>query len=318
MHRAHRSMFHLPESLFEINVFMNSLHDPSSSSSSGFVLLEVLLSIGLLALILSILGGVVLVAGGVSRGGQSIRAAWAAQEGLSAMQSVAFADLSFTDTGILSFSNNRWTLGTGAPQTIASGITRTVQVKQVNRDQSCQIVTSGGTPDEDSKTLESRVNWIDLAGRSHTIALSSLRTQWDNPQGTCFLPSQANCSNIDYLTNGEWYGGKQLRTVYFANTCSNAPIIIDKIMLTWDNGAEIEQSFIGSTKIWSKAGPGTPSGDQVSGTILDIQDFSLDPGVQYELNKTQFDKQMSGTTITITLIFADGSSFSTPPFVPVN
>lgn len=280
------------------------------------MLLEVLLSVGLLALILTTLGTVVLVSSGTTRGGQSVRASLAAQEGLSALQSMSFSDLLNTDTGTLTFSNNRWQLGSGAPQTIATGITRTVHVIPVNRNSSCGIVSSGGTIDVDSKTLKSDVSWIDLAGRTHLISLSSLRTQWNNPQGTCFVPTQAGCSNIDYLTSGEWFGGKQLRTIYFANTCSSAPIVIDKMIFTWNNGSEIQQSFINSTKVWSASGPGTPHGEQVSGILLDISDFTLNPGVQYELNKTQFENAMSGTTITITLIFSDGSSFTTPPFVP--
>ena len=284
--------------------------------SRGFILLEVLLSIGLIALILSVLGGVVLISNGTSRGTQSVRASMAAQEGLSALQSLSFASLTNTTTGTLAFSNNRWTLGSGAPQTISTGITRTVRVKSVNRNASCNIVSSGGTVDTDSKTLESDVSWIDLAGRSHLIALTSLRTQWNNPQGTCFVPTQAGCSNIDYMTSGEWFGGKQLRTVYFTNTCSSIPIVIDKMIFTWDNGAEIQQVFIDSTKVWSASGPGTPSGEQNSGITLDISNFTLNPGIQYELNKTQFEHAMSGTTVTITLIFADGTSFTTPPFVP--
>jgi hypothetical protein len=290
----------------------------SKRRASGFMLLEVLLSIGLLALILSTLGSVVLVSGGTTRGGQSNKAALAAQEGLAALQTMSFADLSATETGTLSFAGNRWTLGSGAAQTISTGITRFVRVRAVNRDASCQIVSSGGTADIDSKTLQSIVNWIDLAGRSHNITLSALKTQWENPQGSCFMPTEAGCSNIDYLTSGQWFGGKQLRTVYFANTCSNAPIVIDKIIFTWNNGAEIQQVFIGSTKVWSSAGPGTPRGEQHSGVTLDISDFTLNPGVQYELNKTQFEHAMSGTTVTITLIFSDGTSFSTPPFVPTN
>ncbi len=288
----------------------------SKQPSSGFILLEALLSIGLLAVVLSTLIGIVLISGGNGRSVQSSRAEWAAQEGLSALQSLSFGDLLNTDTGILTFSSNQWQLTSGAPETIATGITRIVHVKPVNRDTSCQIVSSGGTSDTDSKTLESDVNWIDLAGRTHTISFSSLRTQWDNPQGTCFKPSQASCSNIDYTTSGEWFGGKQLRTVYFTNTCTGTTPVIDKMIFTWNNDSEIQQIFISSTKVWSTSGPGTPSGDQDSGTTLDVQNFSLSPGVQYELNKTQFDHAMSGTIITITLIFTDGTSTTTPPFVP--
>lgn len=285
-------------------------------NTRGFLLLEILFSVGLLALILSILGGVVLISKGTSRGGQSNRATWAAQEGLAALQSMKFSDLNETETGILSFSGNQWHLDSGSPQTISTGITRTVHIKSVNRDESCQIVSSGGTVDVDSKTLESDVNWIDLSGQTHTITLSSLKTQWENPQGSCFQPSEANCSTIDYMTSGQWYGGKQLRTIYFENTCTSTPIVIDKMIFTWNNSANIQQVFIGSTKVWAENGPGTPSGEQSSGITLDISDFTMNQGVQYELNKTQFDRAMSGTTITITLIFSDGTSFTTPPFVP--
>lgn len=282
----------------------------------GFILLEVLLSVGLIALILSTLGGVIIISKNTTRGGQSILAALAAQEGLAALQSKTFGDLSLTNTGTLTFVSNQWQLGTNAPQTISAGLTRTVRVKSVNRDASCNIVSIGGTLDVDSKTLESAISWIDLAGRTHSFTLSTLRTQWENPQGSCFKPSQANCSNIDYQSNGQWFGGKQLRSVYFTNNCSNTTPVIDKIIFTWNNGSEIEQSFISSTKVWSKSGPGTPSGEQGSGTTLDIENFSLSAGVQYELNKTQFEDQMSGTTITITLIFTDGTSLTTPPFIP--
>src|SRR3989338_3556431 len=223
-------------------------HNFFKRKPSGFILLEVLLSVGLLALILSVLGGIVNVSGGVSRGGQSIRAAWAAQEGLRALQSVSFADLTTTAVGSLSFSNNRWLLGASAPQTITTGITRTVRVKDVNRNASCQIVSSGGTLDPDSKTLESDVAWIDLAGRTHAMTFSTLRTRWDDPQGSCFQPSQANCSNIDYLTNGQWFGGKQLRTVYFSNTCSGAPIVIDKMIFTWEMGRKLSRFLLAQTK----------------------------------------------------------------------
>lgn len=287
----------------------------SQRTQRGFVLLETLLSVGLIAIILSTIGGVVLISGGNGRAAQASRAEWAVHEGLSALESMSFSDLALTSVGSLSFSGNKWVLGSSAPQTIATGITRTVQVKQVNRNASCQIVSSGGTADSDSKTIESDVNWIDLAGRTHSIALSSLKTQWGNPQGSCFK-TQAGCSHIDYQTSGQWSGGKQLRSVYFTNTCAGTTPVIDKIVMTWSNSAHIQQSFISSTKVWSSSGPGTPSGSQSSGTTLDIQNFSLSSGVQYEFNKTQFDSPMSETTVTITLIFTDGTSLATPPFVP--
>ncbi len=288
------------------------------SNRRGFVLLEVLLAIGTLAFFLMAASGLAFIAKvGSGRTHQAELAAWTTQEGMDALQSLSFSSLTNTTVGSLSFAGGRWTLGTSAPQTVGTNMTRTVKVSSVSRDGSCNVVTSGGTTDADSKKLESVVAWTDVAGRSHTTTLSSLRTQWENPQGTCFktATSQASHVAIDFTTSGQWFGRKQLRQVFIINS-GTASVTIDHVIFTWTNGQEIQQSFLGSTKIWSSGGPGTPSGTQDSGRDLNVQDYTIGAGTSVEFNKTQFTGAMSGTTVTIKLIFTDGSSVQTVPFVP--
>ena len=288
------------------------------SNPRGFVLLEALLAIGVLAFFLMAASGLAFIAKvGSGRTHQSELATWSAQEGMDALQSLSFSELTNTNAGSLTFSGGRWTLGTSGPQTVGTNMTRTVRVLSVSRDASCNIVTSGGTVDADSRTIESAVSWTDVAGRAHSSTLSALRTQWENPQGTCFAPAspQADQVIIDFATEGQWFGGKQLREVEIINN-GTGPVTIDHVVFTWTNAQEIQQSFFGSTKVWSSGGPGTPLGTQVSGTNLDIQNYTIPAGQDVELNKTQFTGAMSGTTVTIKLIFTDGSSVETVPFVP--
>lgn len=284
----------------------------------GFILLEALLAIGVLAFFLLAASGLAFVAKvGSGRTHQAELATWAAQEGIDALQTISFTSLANTTVGSLAFSGGAWTLGTSGPQTIGTGMTRTVKVVSVSRDASCDVVLSGGTVDADSKTIESVVTWTDVAGRSHSSTLSAMRTRWENPQGVCFKPSTTQGSHvtIDFTTSGEWFGGKQLRSVYIINS-GTAAVTIDRMVMTWTNAQEIQQSFLNSTKIWSSGGPGTPSGTQVSGTELHVHDYTINAGQTVEFNKTQFTGAMSGTTVTIKLIFTDGSSVETVPFVP--
>ncbi|GEM_PF-1053951 len=281
----------------------------------GFVLLEAVLVLGLASLFLSTVGGLAYISvAGVAHAHQAELAAWAVNEGIDATRTLTFADLPFLSNGAIAFVNNRWQLSATGPQTIATGITRTITVAQVFRDTSCNVVTSGGTVDTDSKKITSVVTWLDNLGRSHTLTNNTLKTQWGNPQGSCFHPSMASNANID-ISQGEWFGGKQLRTVFVSDTGSS-PVTIDRVTFTWTNSKKIQQMFIGTTKVWSASGPGTPSNDQPSATQLNIQDFTLNPGQTFEINKTQFSGNMEDTTLTITFVFTDGTSLATPPFTP--
>ncbi|MEK7183078.1 MAG: type II secretion system protein [Patescibacteria group bacterium] len=243
---------------------------------------------------------------------------FAAQQGIEALQTISFADLTNVTNGKVTFTSTgpgaeRWSIAAGS-ETLWNGMTRTVSVEDVYRDASCEVVTSGGTIDPDSKELVSIVAWLDSAGRSQTVAYRRHRTRYEDPQGDCFAPSAAGQVSFA-VDESEFYGGKQLRDLYFTNTGSTS-VTIATIMFTWDNSATLDQIFIDNGKVWSDAGPGTPSGVQPSGVTLDIQDFTMTPGQTSQLNKGQFSSAMGGATLTMTVTFTDGSVFTSDPFMP--
>lgn len=132
-------------------------------------------------------------------------------------------------------------------------------------------------------------------------------------------PSQSDTLVIDI--SGAYIGGggnKELQGITIENTDTNCAITIDKITATWDNTNKIEEIRIGGTKVWSKNGPGTPTGKQPSGTEIDIQDFTLSASSgQIEIDKFKFDGNMNGATFNITFTMSDGSTKSTGNFSPL-
>ncbi|HBR80958.1 MAG: hypothetical protein UX09_C0009G0016 [Candidatus Uhrbacteria bacterium GW2011_GWE2_45_35] len=281
---------------------------------SGFVLLEALIAVGLLILFLGSLGTLFLLnLRGTALINNSNQAELLARSGLDALRTIDFDDLNLINSGHLVFFGASWTVVAGSE--VTDVFTKTVRVREVQRDVDCEIVAVGGVLDEDSKFIDSEVSWTDDLGRVHQTFLTSLITRWDNPQGLCFAPSAA--ANLIFHTETTlWYGGKQLRELYLENGGS-VPFTVNYLTFTWDNGASIQQIFLDSTKIWSSSGPGLPIGTQVSGTRLDIFDYTFDPGEILDMNKTQFDTPMAGTTLTLTIEFTDGSIFVSDPFTPL-
>ncbi len=281
----------------------------------GSLLLEALIAVGIGGFFASALVGYILLSNNsTDRAKENTIALWNAQEGLDALQTITFENLTNTTTGSLTFTSNRWTVGTTGPQTLPDGSTRVIKIEDISRDSQCFIITSGGTVDTDSKKITSETTWIDSAGRSHTQTLASLRTRWENPQGSCFAPTQV--SQVSFNVSGaQFSGGKQLRQVYFTNNGSTN-VTIDTVSFTWTNSAELSQLFMDTSKVWSETGPGTPTDEVDSGETIDIQNFVLAAGATAELNKGQFDDPMSGTTLTMTVTFTDGSTWTSPPFNP--
>ncbi len=282
----------------------------------GSLLLEAVITIGIAAAFMT-----ALVAFSVATTRSSDRALeiqqslWNTAEGTEALRAIAFASLTDTQTGTLSFAAPTWTLGTSGPQTLADGGTRIVKIEPVSRDASCTVVTTGGTVDPDSKKITSQTTWTDSAGRSHTSTATSLRTNWQDPTGDCWVAEQAGQVNFA-LDTAEFYGGKQLRSLSFTNT-GTTTVTIDKISFTWSNSAKLDQLFLDSSKVWSTTGPGTPLGAAVSsGTELDISNFTMTAGQVSEITKAQFSKEMDDVTMTMTVTFADGSVFTSAPFMP--
>lgn len=115
-----------------------------------------------------------------------------------------------------------------------------------------------------------------------------------------------------------YISGKELRDITLKNT---GPLFlnIDKITPSWTVGGstkKIENLIIGGVKVWSKDGPGTPTGAQNSGTELDISNYQINPGVQTTIQKFEFDNDIVGATFDITFTMGNGTASSTGYFSP--
>lgn len=277
--------------------------------TTGSLLLEVVLASAFVLLLFSALATLAITSHeGTSKALKAQEARWRALEGIEALRTVAFDTLSAVDPGIMSWNGASWSISAGGPETLPGGLTRTMRVSVVERDAQCIIVPAGsGTPDTDSWDIESAVAWTDASGRPQSLELSTLRTRYNAPLGDCFLGAQQADNIVIDTSDAEWSGGKQLREVDIENT-SATPVIVDRITYTWTNASTIQQIHIEGNMIWS--------GNATTGTNLDVTDYTLNALTQYEMDKTQFRDNMTGTTLTLTLTFGDGSSVTTPPFVP--
>ncbi len=277
-------------------------------------MLEAVIATGVAAMLMSAIVSLLVISNQTSdRAGEFTLATWSASEGVAALNTIAFEELANTENGGLTFAGAHYSIVAG-PETLPSGMTRTLAVRDVLRDAACLVVTTGGTVDVDSKYLVSATTWEDLAGRSHTVTHEALRTRWDDPQGPCFAAQQASQVTFDY-SQAEFYGGKQLREVYMTNIGSSA-VVIDKVTFTWDVATTIDQVFISASKVWSSTGPGTPAGSQSSVAALDVEDFTINAGATVEINKGQFSSNMGGATLVVSVEYVDGSVYTSPPFQP--
>ena len=281
----------------------------------GSLILEALIAIGIAAAIgIAVATLVVAVTSFARNSVEREEAIEQAREGISAMETISFSSLSPIAGGVISFASNTWGVSAGSPEVLPNGMTRSVDVVAVNRDGACLITEVGGTVDPDSLELVSTVSWTDVEGRAQTITANRLVTNWESPTGPCFLPTEA--SRIECIVDSAvWFGGKQLREFYLYNS-SGFEAEVTKMTFTWDNDELIDQVFLGNDKVWSKAGPGTPLGSQVSGTELIIASEDIEGDTTVELPKTQFSGPMAGATVSLLLEFEDESTLLCGPVTP--
>ncbi|MFH1089090.1 MAG: hypothetical protein V1716_01550 [Candidatus Uhrbacteria bacterium] len=280
----------------------------------GTILVEAMVAIGLSVLFISALMTFYLTGTqGNMASAKREQALFYAEEGLQAVRSLSFSDISATETGKLSFVGNKWLLASGSPETLTGNFTRSLQITSATRSETCELDPVGIIIDPDTFEITSTVNWTDATGSPRSVSLTSLRTNWVEPTGPCFAPEQASRVSIDF-SDASWYGGRDLRDVYIINN-GTSDVIVDKVQLTWNNDHKIQQVFFDTDAFWSSSGAGTPDGDQISNTILNGTDETIGGGIT-EMKKIKFNSSMSGATMTISLIFSDGSIKTSGEFTP--
>ena len=260
----------------------------NANKQKGQSLVEVLIAMSIFVMGVSTIGFLVLDANVSTRQGvERTQATLLAKEGLEAARSIRDADFDNLTAGPhgIVLSGNRW---------IFSG---TFDIQ----DQFRRVITVTDI-DIDTKKVDSIVTWQFTQSRSNSVTLTDYLTDWNQTQG------DAGELSVD-ISQGELGGGnKELRKIKIQNT-GGADITIDKITVWWNNSNLIEEIKIDRDRVWSRNGPGTPTGKQPSGTELDIQDFVVGAGAgQLEIDKFKFDGDMTGATFIVLFTMTDAST----------
>ncbi len=202
-------------------------------NTRGSLLLEIVIAIGLAAIFFTAIAGLIIIykkSFQNSFTNQQVQAG--VQQGITALESIEFEDLSVIEDGVLIFTD-QWSVASGDPEEITPGITRTVSISEVQRDANCNIVSENGDIDPDSYYLSTTIDWQTNNGQNKTLTHQTLKTNWQDPQGSCFAPDPG--AGISFNTSEahwEWWFGIQLRDIYIIND-SPDPITITHMALTW-------------------------------------------------------------------------------------
>jgi type II secretory pathway pseudopilin PulG len=275
-------------------------------NKKGSSIIEIIVAIGIFIMVSSSIVVLVLGSYGTSlRDIENLQADMYLQQGFEAVRSIgnySFAGLTNGTYG-LSRASGYWAFSGSSD--VNGQFARTVTITDVNRDtSSCAIVASGGTSDVSSKKITVTIAWDLETGQHTSVSSSQYLTDWKNP---------SLCGNaVDNLLVGTssailTSGDKQLEGITLENTGSS-DIEIDKITVTWSNGAKIEEIQIAGISVWKSSGTGTPTGQQSSGTQINIENYVLTANTMVDMDVIKFDKSMKDATFSITFTMADGSS----------
>ncbi len=259
--------------------------------SRGFSLIEVLVAIGIFG------SATLLFAVVASQSSQSavltaqtLEAQRRAREGVEVVRILRDQSWSSVAAGTygLVLSASQWNFS-GASDT-EGPYTRSVQI--VDRD-----------PNHKDVTIQ--VAWQFPQGQSHTATLVSQLTNWRTPA------TQANQLTLD-LTNVSisGSGNNEVRSIVFRNTGSSS-IILSTFQWGWTNSKNVQILRINNNGnnqlVWDQNGPGTPSGSQGSGAVLDSVDVTILAGQSATLTQMKFSGSMEGAVLSVTIGLGDGS-----------
>ena len=156
----------------------------------GFGLLEIVIAVSLISGTIFSLAFVFLLANTLeTHASNQIRANFLAEEGLEALRSLRhksfssnLASLNAGATYYLSFNpvSSNWSVTTINPGLIDGAYIRSFVVASVSRDGSDNIVSSGGTPDPNTKEFRVSVSWQERGVYSTTTVSTYLSDIFQN------------------------------------------------------------------------------------------------------------------------------------------
>jgi len=220
----------------------------------------------------------------------------------------------------LSLSGSDWSLNS-TPDTV-DNVTRTITIADANRDGSCNLVASGGTPDSDTKLINTLLTYSNNRGTQNKT-FSQYITNWPNPVN-CVIPQGPGGQagglglNVGTATRQEYFDWINLLVtidgVRVTNISAN-PVTINKAQVfTNKPGMTIYGFYINNSKRWGWFGPGTPSGAQPSGSTLDISNYTIQPGQTVTIKMTFFTSSKGVVTFRINFIMEDNTEVDTDEF----
>jgi len=265
-------------------------------NNKGSLLIEVLLAGTLLSILITTFIGAILHTQETSAvNSKYTQAVFLAEEGLEATINIRdnnFINLTNGNHG-LSINKNQWKYNNTSD--ITDNFTRTINISNI---------------DNYTKKIVSNITWDQNLQRTGSISLITYLTDWKRQESL-----HADYISVDIddvkLNNNK----KILQKIYMKNI-GDFDIILDKIIISWQNNSQIKEIRLDNKKIWSKSGPGNPSGKQSSSTEIDVKNFVLSVGLEFELNKIKFTKKMKNQTFSIDFIFTDGSNLLITDITP--
>ena len=152
----------------------------------GSSIIEIIIALGIFIIIAA--SSVVIILGSFSTtrlAKEKIKATLIAQEGLEAVQSIRNQDWANLVTGTygLEESTGIWGFASNPDIDSSGKFIRQIIVSDVERDINQEIVSSGGTIDEDSRKATVTVNWSFTPSRQIEVTLETYLTNWQLGKG---------------------------------------------------------------------------------------------------------------------------------------
>ena len=242
------------------------------------------------------------------------------------MQSIAYNTWANVADGThgLSKGSGYWQFS-GSSDLIDDKYTREIVVSAVQRDESCDIVASGGTNDPDTKLVSANIDW-ENSGRSLSQNFSRYFSSFDNPT-TCIVEDEPEGPGGQAGGMGLNTGGA-FRDEYFSwinllvtidgveiTNESDEDIVIDKVQPFFDKPSmSIYKFYIDGSSKWGWFGPGSPGGSQPSETILDITNTTIEPDETVTIKMQFFTGDTGPVTFSINFIMEDETEIETDEF----
>lgn len=241
------------------------------SNTDGFSVVELVIAVSVFALIVTAFVGALLYFNkSAALAGSRVRAVFLAEEGLETARNVRDEDFANLTDGTVGDTIDTFTR---------------------------QVETS--TVDAQTKQITADVSW-----NQGSVSLVTYLTDWRTVsalQADSLVVDETNAT-----TSGK--GKVKLQGITLENIGAT-DITIDKITVSWTKpGLRITEIKIGGAKVWSKKGPGSPSGNQASGTEIDIEDVVLAAGSGViDIDYFKFNGNINNATFDIVFTLIDGS-----------